>query len=139
MSAFTGDLTLTEVATNWRVWRLEQDFAYDVGGKGSGVTIVVPKGFETDGASVPRIIWSLFPAWGTYSRAAVIHDWLCYNINSGTPLAVAPTKTDAADIFYEAMVVCGTDPVTRRILYWGVRIGGMIPGGTIVDTVNKAG
>lgn len=137
MGAFTGELTVVELASNWRVWRLEHEFAYVIGTEGSEQIILVPAGFETDGASVPRLLWVIYPTWGTYSRAAVIHDWLCYNVNRGTPLVICPTKKVAADIFYEAMVVCGTGWLTRNILYWGVRLGALIPGGTIVDVVNK--
>lgn len=37
----------------------------------------VPTGFKTDFASVPRLLFWLFPAWGRYGEAAVLHDWLC--------------------------------------------------------------
>jgi len=39
---------------------------------------LVPKGFYTDGASVPRVFWSLFPPNRTdYLPCAIIHDYLC--------------------------------------------------------------
>ncbi|RYD62768.1 MAG: DUF1353 domain-containing protein, partial [Verrucomicrobiaceae bacterium] len=95
MSSFTGSLTITEVALNWRVWRVEQDFTYEVGDKGSGRYITVPKGFVTDGASVPQFLWSLFPAWGSYSRAAVIHDLLCHLCHSPMPHSEAQTRMQA--------------------------------------------
>lgn len=39
--------------------------------------VTVPKGYRTDGASVPRIFWSLFPPNRTdYLPAAIIHDYL---------------------------------------------------------------
>lgn len=44
---------------------------------------VVPKGFKTDGASVPRIFWSIFPPYKSeYFSACVIHDYLCAMANS---------------------------------------------------------
>ncbi|RYD46005.1 MAG: DUF1353 domain-containing protein, partial [Verrucomicrobiaceae bacterium] len=128
MSSFTAQLTITEVALNWRVWRIEQDFTYEVGDKGSGKTITVPAGFQTDGASVPQILWAMFPAWGSYSRAAVIHDLLCHLINTGRPHEHAPTRKIADEIFKEAMVVCGTGWFTRTILFGGARFGGIAPG-----------
>lgn len=137
MSSFTDDLTITEVALNWRVWRLEQDFTYEVGDKGSGKAITVPKGFTTDGASVPQLLWALFPAWGSYSRAAVVHDLLCHLLHLGTPHPEAPTRLKADQIFLEAMKVCGTGPITRTILYWGVRVGARLPGLNIVDRMNS--
>ena len=35
----------------------------------------VPEGFVTDGASVPRIFWSVFPPVGRYFVAAIVHDY----------------------------------------------------------------
>lgn len=40
--------------------------------------ITIPEGFVTDGASVPRIFWSLFPPNRTdYLPCAIVHDFLC--------------------------------------------------------------
>ena len=40
--------------------------------------IKIPKGFTTDGASVPRVFWCLFPPNRTdYLPCAVVHDYLC--------------------------------------------------------------
>ena len=38
--------------------------------------ITVPFGFVTDFASVPRLLWSLFPPIGRYGYAAVFHDFV---------------------------------------------------------------
>ncbi|TKX30643.1 DUF1353 domain-containing protein [Campylobacter estrildidarum] len=44
---------------------------------------IVPKGFITDGASIPRIFWSFFPPYRSeYFSACVIHDYLCEKANS---------------------------------------------------------
>lgn len=137
MSSFTGELTITEVAVNWRVWRLEQDFSYEVGEKGSARLITVPRGFITDGASVPRAFWWIFPAWGSYSRAAVVHDLLCHLIHAGVPHPEAPTRYDADRIFLEAMTICGTGPIARRIMYWAVRFGSILPTKNIVERYNE--
>ena len=41
--------------------------------------IVVPKGYKTNGANIPRLFWSIYPPNSPeYLSAAVIHDWLCY-------------------------------------------------------------
>ena len=38
----------------------------------------IPKGFKTDGASIPRIFWSIYPPYKSeYFSACVIHDYLC--------------------------------------------------------------
>lgn len=41
-----------------------------------GDRFVVPLGFTTDFASVPRVLHWLILPYGAYTRAAVLHDWL---------------------------------------------------------------
>lgn len=36
----------------------------------------VPAGLIIDGASVPRLFWSLFPPDGLYRAGTTLHDWL---------------------------------------------------------------
>lgn len=128
MSAFTGSLTLTELDLDWRQWRLESPLSYEVAFLGSGRVVAVPAGFVTDGASVPRPLWWFLPAWGTYSRAAVIHDYLLKLIEASTPHAQAATRKEADAIFYEAMVVCGTGMTMRWIMWAAVRSFAVLTG-----------
>ena len=39
---------------------------------------IIPKNFKTDGASIPKIFWSIFgcPFVGKYVKAAIMHDYL---------------------------------------------------------------
>jgi hypothetical protein len=94
----------------------------------AGRMIEVPQGFVTDGASVPRVFWSLLPPWGRYSRAAVLHDRLCALIDRGTPHEAAPTRREADALFFEAMAASRVNVVTRWVLWIGVRIGSVLPG-----------
>jgi hypothetical protein len=121
VSAFTGELTVTQLS-NWKLWRLEEPLKYEVGSLGSGKVVEAPKGMVTDGASVPRIFWWLLPTWGTYSRAAAIHDYLIGLIEDGTPHKEAMTRRDADFIFWEATGVCETLYLARILLFLGVRI-----------------
>ena len=43
-----------------------------------GQTFTVPKGFVSDGASIPKMFWGLIAPCidGRTIRAAIIHDWL---------------------------------------------------------------
>ena len=78
--------------------------------------VLVPEGFISDGASVPRCLWSIYPPFGKYLEAAVVHDWFCVNheVDSVT----------AANVFREAMQVCGVNIWRRNKMYWAVRLGG---------------
>lgn len=122
MSAFTGELTVTQLDTDWKLWRLEEPLIYEIGELGSGKIVTVPKGMVTDGASVPRMFWWLLPTWGSYSRAAAVHDYLIGCIEELKPHPDAETRLAADRIFLEAMGVCNTPYILRGMLYAGVRI-----------------
>jgi len=82
-----------------------------------GRIIVVPEGFVTDFATVPRFLpisWWL--AGDTAHAAATVHDYL-YTTQ-------AASKNDADRVFYEAMALNG-EPAWRRWLMWqAVRVFG---------------
>lgn len=81
--------------------------------------IIVPEGFQTDFASVPRvpIAYTLFG--NRAHRESVLHDYL-YRIDS-LPQA---TYSQANDVFLEAMKVRGKGYFVRYAMYWGVCLGG---------------
>ena len=87
----------------------------------SGDCITVPSGFESDGASVPKMFWSAFPPFDTYLPAAVVHDLLC--VQSQTEECMY-TSREAADIFYEAMRVCGVGRTKAKMMCYAVRYFG---------------
>ena len=87
----------------------------------SGDCITVPSGFESDGASVPKMFWSAFPPFDTYLPAAVVHDLLC--VQSQTEECMY-TSREAADIFYEAMRACGVGITKAKIMCYAVRYFG---------------
>lgn len=125
MSAFTGDLTITQTA-DWRVWILQSPLVYELGDLGSGKVIAIAAGFVTDGTSIPRILWWALPTWGNYSRAAVVHDYLYDRMNARDPHPLAPDRKAADGIFLEAMGVCGVSWPVRYGLWVAVRILGGI-------------
>lgn len=84
--------------------------------------ITVPAGFPTDGASVPRIFWTIFPPWGQYFGAAVLHDYL-YSCTS-TLLYDHFTRKDADYLFLEAMYNLGVPRLTRHTIHTAVRAFG---------------
>ena len=124
MSSFTtpADLRMLE---NYR-WQLLAEFDYYVGDAirqrfraqiyGQVVSVRVPAGTITDLATVPRLLWVIFPPHGQYAKAAIIHDYL-YDQAIGS-------KTFADSVFLEAMEVLAV-PGWRRVLkYWAVRLFG---------------
>lgn len=125
MSSFTDELTITQLSGNggdWHMWCLEQSLVYHVGEIG-GRAVVVPQGFISDGPSVPRFLWAILPVWGKWSRAGILHDYLCCLIAWGHPHPAAPDRNAADRIFLEAMGVLGVSVSWSSLLYLGVRLG----------------
>jgi hypothetical protein len=94
--------------------------------------VVIPVGFVTDFASIPKILWNILPPVGTYGKAAVVHDYLyrkgevsleCLICEDGHPVRMV-TRKEADFRFREAMQVLGTDFLVRWIIWAGVRMGG---------------
>lgn len=79
-------------------------------------TFVVPKGFQTDLASVPRLPVIYMMCGDTSNEAAAVHDFL-YSSHQ-------VTREMADAVLREASAVSGV-PAWRRWMMWaGVRIGG---------------
>lgn len=114
MSSFTRPADL-RMLDNYR-WQLLATFEYHVGDYPSTDVIRVPAGTVTDLASVPRLLWALFPPHGRWAKAAIIHDYLYAN--------AIGSKAYADRTFLEAMEVLGVSWMVRRLMYWAVRIGG---------------
>ena len=100
-------------------WRLFQSLRYQ--SDYLAATVLVPEGFSTDLASIPRALQWLYPPTGSYSRAAVIHDWLY----ATAEVADQPVdRGDADTVLNEAMTVCGVGRFVRWTIYTAVRVGG---------------
>jgi len=126
-SAFTRPLILEKVSA--RLWRVHHEFGYWAKLSPEEL-IIVPEGFLTDLASVPRPFWVLIPPDGEYTAAAVVHD-LLYSIQDRK-------RSEADAIFLWAMRDLGVPTWKRLIMYRAVRFGGFfvwnrrLPGGISV-------
>lgn len=123
------DKTLRVERVDDRTWRLLESLGY----YGRDDMIVVPAGFETDFASVPRSLQWLAPSTGKYTLAAILHDYLCSGMVGGyVPVPTGPGPLDpwtlisareADGLFRRVMREEGVGPVQRWLLWSGVRIG----------------
>lgn len=122
MSAFTGFLTIAEHDVDTDIWELVTPLIWEVDHLGSGLFIVVYPGFVSDGASLPFLARIFFPRWGRkYRRGAVLHDYLCTELNIGSPAAFCPTREHADKIFLEAMAACKVSVIVRYTFFLAVR------------------
>ena len=112
---------VVEVMPSGKRFRLYNQFTYHVAK--AKVDLVVPVGFETDFASIPRFARLLIPKLGRYNKAAVLHDWLYRELASRFIPSSNPRKL-ADMIFLDAMIDLGVKPWKRTLMYWAVRIGG---------------
>ena len=78
----------------------------------------VPVGFESDGASVPRFLWSLMPPISSYTQAAFGHDYL---YKEHDPMR---DRKQADKFFRDAMVFLGVGLLKRNTMYRAVRLFG---------------
>lgn len=88
-------------------------------------TFIIPEGYLTDGASIPRILWSFLPPNSPeYLTAAVCHDYLC-ELAYGSKKALngfKPSFKEADEVFKKHLKELGVKPYKVFILYYGVRI-----------------
>jgi hypothetical protein len=122
LGEFRGKLRFDYV--DGRTVLLSQPFTW-CGPASNPVCYEVPEGFETDFASIPRLVQIvLSPTRGivsNYGRAAVIHDFLYRTGAAATP----PVSRKAADqVFYEAMLCENVLWPTRFTMWLAVRLFG---------------
>lgn len=90
-------------------YRLRMDF--DILGT------LVPRYYTSDGASVPRVFWSLYPPVGRYLLAAILHDW---------KLDQQHGWKESNDAFDEAMRLIGIVRRRHWVIMSAVRLNGWV-------------
>jgi hypothetical protein len=101
-----------------RHFQVNEAFTFRIGGRHSPYAVVVPAGFVTDFASTPRFIWWLYPPFGRYLKAAVLHDFLC------SILGLEKRLVDA--VFWTAMRASKCRWWEIFPIYYAVRVFGWI-------------
>ncbi|ALV24931.1 putative protein (DUF1353 domain) [Campylobacter iguaniorum] len=89
-------------------FELVENYSYQV--------LNIPKGYQTNGADIPRIFWSIFPPNSPeYLSAVVVHDFLCDR---------ARKKEDfrqADKILYKMMIALEVSKWKCRVFYLACR------------------
>ncbi|NOY61902.1 MAG: DUF1353 domain-containing protein, partial [Gammaproteobacteria bacterium] len=115
-----------------RQWKLESNWEYKISEE---TTIVIPKGFIFDGASIPRPLWSLLNPIGLLLIPGLIHDYgYKYDMiwKRGENGEIEPCYEGAGKEHWDKWFrevgdeVNGFAPV-NTIAWWGVRLGGRGP------------
>ncbi|MGW4773745.1 DUF1353 domain-containing protein [Nocardia sp. NPDC004278] len=118
--AFVGSGPVVE-ELDAQFWRVVEPLVYH----GATAEFVIPAGFRTDFASVPRALVWLVPRYGIYTRAAILHDYL----RSSNAVSVA----DADGIFRRCLREFRVS-IPRRYMMWAaVRLGSRLRGANLGD------
>lgn len=97
-------------------WRLARDWQIRVG----RVSMTIPAGFVTDGASVPKFLWRLcgHPMEAPRIYAAIVHDWLYSGAVAGM------TRSQADGIYRDIMIGCGCGRKRSHVEWLALRLCG---------------
>lgn len=92
-------------------YRLTEDFKF--------LGYEIPKGFISDGASVPRLFWSVFPPVRDYFGSALLHDYL---------LSIGTDWRKAEIVFEKGLKEEGIGDLRRSLMIGAVKLWGTISG-----------
>jgi hypothetical protein len=97
--------------------RLVRDWYFLWGGK----AYWIPAGYTIDGASIPRLFWSIIgsPFAPELIAAALAHDWIY--------LVHILKRAEADEIFYQLLLQCGVSKWRARTMWAAVRSFGFGP------------
>lgn len=84
----------------------------------NGELVIIPKGFVTDMASIPKPLWWLLsPQYSGFVYPAVVHDYM-YRCPSNH------TRYFADSVFYSSLLQENISNFTARKMYYAVRVFG---------------
>jgi hypothetical protein len=104
-----------------RDYMVLEDYTYNAG----SYSIIVPREFTYDRASIPRILWVIIDKDSLGNVAPLIHDFLYRNGGVLPQNQVSPyrrfSREDTDKLFLELMEKCGVSKVRRLAAYQAVK------------------
>lgn len=110
-------------------WYLKEGLKIDIIVGDDLYEVNIPEGYLTDGASVPRILWTLNPKWDNSHKAVILHDYLCeYGVVTinGSTTTIDREKTDK--LFLQALEFEGISKLRYTIMHAAVRLNANLLG-----------
>ena len=112
--------------TSTRNWIITKDWKYKIDGN----EYVIPKGFQFDGASIPKFLRTFFSPVGVLLIGGLVHDYM-YKYSAlksvqakGALLLVDQKKAD--QIFRDINIEVNGFYFMNYLAYWSLRIGGFV-------------
>jgi hypothetical protein len=110
-----------------RQWEIAEDWKFEVNGQKH----VVPKGFQFDGASVPKFLATFLSPVGVLLMGGLVHD---YAYKYATLLKddkkrsnIGPiTQKDADILFRDICIEVNGFKVLNYLAYWSLRLAGFV-------------
>jgi hypothetical protein len=107
-------------------WLTNENYVYYLGDKFSNEWVLVPRGFGTDGATVPPAFQGILPVFGKHGAAVILHDWLCENgyvwhMDKATGIVHKRvlTRKEIDSVFIEALTVVEMPADTIKLVNLG--------------------
>lgn len=119
---FKGELKLTQLSAN--KWIVDAPLTFHFTKKGIQYAITIPKGEETDLASVPKAVQWFIPKSGIHNKAAVLHDKICRDVVYGRTAYFYDSHWKRSVIFLRALKACNVSFVKRWIMFFAVFVVG---------------
>lgn len=121
MSAFLTPLRFEKIGP--QRWLLIDDLQF--ASESLHQIVIAPRGFQTDLASIPRFLWSIFPKVDKWDQAATIHDAayagaLVDSVGERVPV----TKAQADRLFLEGCRAMKVNGLIALLMYLMVRLFG---------------
>lgn len=91
-------------------WLLKKAFTFYIDHVDSNRIVRVPRGFLSDGTTIPAWVRVLVPVMGRHSQAVFLHDYLCetykvLRLTNGLPEMEDIDRDEVDRIFYQALEV----------------------------------
>lgn len=109
-----------ELLPNGRTVELAGEYPVRVG----DYHITVPRGFQSDFASIPRLFWAIIPPMGLHSGPAIVHDYLYTHhqyTDSKTQQVTKISRLEADMIFLQLLLYAGVSKLRASLMFYGVR------------------
>jgi len=117
------------------LWAIQKEITYRTH---AGDIITIPRGMQTDLASIPRLLWTFLPPDGPWVQIAVFHDLLYKTRGSGMwsfhkdgsdpkpslSRKVCYSRKEADELLRDGMADLNISGFRRWAIYNGVRVGG---------------
>ena len=108
-----------------RNWTIAKDFHFTLG----GVQYVIPKGFQFDGASIPKFLHTWLSPTGVLLMGGLVHDYAYkyagLKIKGKKELHELDQK-ESDIIFRDINIENNGFKFLNYLAYWGLRIGGFV-------------